>query len=235
MIKAVFLDIDNTLLDFDAYVRESMRQGFEKYQLRPYEERMFSVFMKINNEMWERIERGTLTFEELLQIRWNTVFGELGIEFDGCRFETYFREGLCHSAISVEGTRELLDYLRGRYVLCAASNGPYRQQVNRLRLAGMLGYFGHLFVSEKVGASKPSREFFDHCLRELNAGGQQQGRAGILPGEILMIGDSLTSDMAGGIANGLKTCFFDRKHTGNTGELQPDYVVESLSQIRDFL
>ena len=103
MIKAVFLDIDNTLLDFDAYVKESMRMGFEKFHLKPYEDWMYPVFMKINKEMWEGIERGSLTFERLLQIRWNTVFQELGIDFDGCRFETYFREKLCDSAIPVEG------------------------------------------------------------------------------------------------------------------------------------
>lgn len=235
MIKAVFLDIDNTLLDFDAYVKESMRIGFEKFHLRAYEDWMYPVFMKINDEMWEGIERGTLTYERLLQTRWNTVFQALDIFFDGCRFETYFKDCLFDSAIPVKGARELLDYLKGRYVVCAASNGPYEQQVNRLRLGGMLEDFSHLFISEKAGASKPSRDFFDYCLRELNDRRHQENKKKILPEEIVMIGDSLTSDMAGGVGNGLKTCFFDRKKTGIPKELKIDYVVEDLDEIREFL
>ena len=234
MIKAVFLDIDNTLLDFDAYVKESMRMGFEKFHLKPYEDWMYPVFMKINKEMWEGIERGSLTFERLLQIRWNTVFQELGIDFDGCRFETYFREKLCDSAIPVEGAGKLLDYLKEKYIICAASNGPYEQQVNRLRLGGMLPCFSHLFISEKIGASKPSEEFFGYCLRKLNERGQSRQQR-ILPDEIMMIGDSLTSDMTGGAENGLKTCYFDRYHTGITNGLKIDYIVENLSEIRSFL
>ena len=235
MIKAVFIDIDNTLLDFDAYVRESMRSGFEQFHLRPYEEWMFPVFMKINNEMWEGIEQGTLTFEKLLQIRWNTVFDALDIDFDGCRFETYFRESLFDSAIPVKGAKELLDYLKEKYVVCAASNGPYEQQVNRLSLGGMLSDFSHLFISEKAGASKPSRDFFDYCLRKLNERRCQDNEKEILPEEIMMIGDSLTSDMAGGRNNGLKTCFFDRKNTGIPRELGIDHIVKDLEEIRGFL
>lgn len=229
MIKAVLIDIDNTLLDFDAYVKEAMRVGFERFGLGVYEDGMFDVFHRINTELWQRIEQGSLTFDELMKFRWNTVFEALGISFDGCVFERFFRGYLFDSAIPVTGAMELLEYLRGRYILCVASNGPYEQQRNRLKVGNMLPYFSEVFVSERIGASKPSKEFFSHCLKKLNETDE------IHPSEVMMIGDSLTSDMVGAIDSGLKTCFFDRTDSGKGDGLPIDYIVHSLCDIRAFL
>ena len=226
MIKAVFLDIDNTLLDFDAFVKAAMRDGFCRFGLGEYREDMFPTFLRINTEIWREIEQGRLRFEEMLKIRWNRIFAALGICFDGVVFEDYFRDYLFDCAIPVEGAMELLACLKDKYILCAASNGPYEQQLNRLSRGGMLDCFAHVFISEQIGASKPSPKFFDHCLSELN---------GISPDEILMIGDSLSSDMAGAIGMGMKTCYFDKNRSANTGGLNLDYVVHSLEEIRSFL
>lgn len=254
MIKAVFLDIDNTLLDFDAYVKDSMKVGFEKYGLKKYEDWMFPIFQEINHEMWGRLEQGTLSYQELLKIRWNKVFEALGISFDGWEFEQFFKDYLFDSAIPVEGAMELLEYLKGKYVICAASNGPYEQQVNRLTKGGMIGYFDYLFISERIGVAKPSKLFFETAIRELNQKGSvrenvtrknlenespeqkslEEGNQ-ILPEEILIIGDSLTSDMTGGIDSGLKTCLFDWKCGGDTKGLPIDYVVHTLKEIQEIL
>lgn len=224
MIKAVFLDIDNTLLDFDAYVRESMRAGFEKFGLPSYEERMFSVFTEIDNAVWRELEQGSITYEELLEQRFNRIFSALGIRCDGTAFEEYFRGCLFDSAIPVEGATELLRYLKAKYILCAASNGPYEQQLNRLKKAGMIGYFDQLFISEKIGFSKPSGEFFALCMEKL---------PGVVPSEVMMIGDSVSSDMAGAAAFGMKTCFFDRE--GKGCNLPVDHAVCRLDEILLFL
>jgi len=235
MIKVIFIDIDNTLLDFDAYVEESLRSGFEKFGLRKYEDWMYETFEKVNGGLWLQIEDGSLTFKELQKVRFNKVFEAIGgIDFDGVVFEKYFRECLNESAIPVDGAMEMLEYLSGKYILCTASNGPYNQQVHRLELAGMLDYFRHHFISEKIGVSKPAREFFDTALAELNAEQQARGNAEILPSEIMIIGDSLTSDMAGGIGSGLKTCWFDRAGKGDTKDRTIDFTINMLNQIKEY-
>ena len=89
LIKVVLIDIDNTLLSFTGYVKESMREGFSYFGLKPYTEDMFSIFEKINNSLWRQLEQGTLTFEELEKCRWNMIFKELGIVFDGPTFEEF--------------------------------------------------------------------------------------------------------------------------------------------------
>lgn len=227
MIKAVFLDVDNTLLSFDGYVIESMKSGFAKFGLRAYEDWMFQTFGQVNTGLWHDLEKGLITFDDIQRVRWNLIFKELGIDFDGVRFEEYFRDCLFESAIEEDGALELVKYLSGKYVLCSASNGPYGQQVNRLKKAGMFEYFTDMYISEDIGAPKPSKEFFEESMKRLNA------KAGevIAPEEVIIIGDSLTSDIKGGVDYGMKTCFYNPQGKDVPADIGIDYVVGTLKEI----
>ena len=231
VIKVIFFDIDNTLLDFDESVRYIMRSGCEKFGLGKYSEEMFSVFLEINGRLWRQIENGSLTLPELEKIRWNMIFERLGIDFDGIEFEKYFREVLFDSAVKIEGADEALSYLSGKYVLCAASNGPEAQQRNRLGKSGLLGYFKAVYVSEGVGAEKPSGEFFSYCIADI---GTRIGER-ISPDEIMMVGDSLNSDVRGAIDSGLKACYFDRSDIFRNENYPEVPVIYSLISIKDFM
>ena len=235
MIKALFIDIDNTLLDFDGYVRETMKKGFQKFDLKHYTEEMFPVFRRINTELWQEIEEGKLTLAELTKIRWSRILETLNIDFDGIRFEDYFREGLFHSAIPIDGAMEMLSYLEKRYLLCAASNGPYEQQRNRLKKAGMDPFFSHFFISERIGVSKPAEAFFTRSIQELNEALIHRGEDPTTPSEIMIIGDSLTSDMAGGQKSGLKTCLFDRERKYKKEDLAVDHIICDLREVSSIL
>ena len=226
-IKAVFLDIDNTLLSFDGYIIETMKKGFAHYGLKPYEDSMYDTFTRINNGLWEAIERQELTFEELQKIRWNRIFEAMGIDFDGVTFEKYFRDNLWDNAIPMDGAMELLEYLHDKYIICAASNGPYEQQKNRLKVGGMLPYFTDLYVSENIGSPKPTQKFFEECMCRLNRDREES----LMSGQVMMIGDSITSDMTGGITCGMKTCLYNFKNRGIPEDSGIDYIVTSLRDI----
>lgn len=234
MIKAVFLDIDDTLLSYMGYVRECMQTGFRKFGIGTYREAMLPVFEQVSGSLWRQLEHGELTFDELCDIRWQLVFDRLGIDFDGPTFEKYFGENLVWSAIPMPGAAELVDYLSGRYVLCAASNGPYEQQVNRLKIAGMYDSFSHTFVSSQVGAQKPDAAFFDRCFEVLRA----SELPGLRPEETALIGDSMTSDIAGGVGYGMHTYLLqaDRREPGQfAGQIAPEHVVTSLAEVMTLL
>ncbi|MDO4620482.1 MAG: HAD-IA family hydrolase [Lachnospiraceae bacterium] len=226
-IKAAFIDIDNMLLDFDAYVQETMRTGFAHFGLKPYTPDMFEVFTRENNVLWRRIEDGTLVFEELVKIRWRNIFQALGIEADGPAFERYFREALNESAIPVPGAHALLQELHGRMIVCAASNGPYMQQIHRLELGEMEQYMDYCFISEKIGASKPAGLFYERAFRELNEGRETP----IRPEETVMIGDSKTSDIRGGAGFGMHTIWYDRSGKADPASCEAEYTVTSLEEI----
>ncbi len=226
MIKAIFIDIDSTLLDFEACVATAMEAGLSERGIA-FNPKMLETFHSVNNGLWKQIEDKTLTFEELLKIRFNKIFEALGIEgIDGPEFETYFRAMLNKSAIPVSGSVEMLRYLSGKYKIYAASNGPHEQQVGRLKKAGMLEFFDEVFTSELIGHEKPRREFFFYCFDKIG---------NILPSETVMLGDSLTSDMLGGINYGMKTLWFNP--TGKTApeNIKPDYIISSLDEVKNIL
>ena len=229
-MQMIFIDIDNTLLDFDAYIRQTMREGFAHFGLKPYEPYMEAVFHRENGKLWRQIEQGTLTFRELEEIRWNNVFRALNIDFDGQVFEKYFRAALYDSAIPLDGAMELLEALHGKYPLAVASNGPYDQQLHRLELAGMKDCFDAFFISERMGASKPSPAFFDAAFREINQGRAQP----FTPAETAIIGDTLTSDMAGGRGYGLKTVYY-RRPGAAPADQRVDVTVEDLRMVPSLL
>ena len=225
-MKLIFIDIDNTLLDFDAYVKQTLEKGFERFNLIKYTPEVYTTFTHENNKLWHRIEDGSLTFQELEKIRFNIIFKALGITFDGPVFEKYFRSQLYDCAIPVEGSLELLRRLSKDYILAAASNGPYDQQLHRLDISGMKEFFPYIFISEKAGASKPDKAFFDYAFDVIN----QNADSSIDPAECLIIGDSLTSDMEGGRRYGMKTCFYMRKPM-DLSDHKLDAIVTSLDEI----
>ena len=125
----------------------------------------------------------------------------------------------------VNGAVDTVKYLSKKYILCAASNGPFEQQKHRLTLAGMIDCFSHLFVSERIGIQKPQREFFERCLNELHETDKSK---------FILIGDSLTADISGGKSFGITTCWYDHNGTGydNVGA---DIRIDSLSEIKSIL
>lgn len=226
MVKAVFLDVDNTLLDFDLCAMSAMRRGFEELHF-PFEESMyFDTFTRINTPLWKMIERNEFTREGLFQVRWTLIFRALGIDYDGPTFEKRFLQLLETAAVLVDGASELTEYLHRKYTVCIASNAFYDQQVRRLTLAGIAPYLHHYFISERLGANKPSGNFFTACLASL---------PGIAPGECVMIGDSLTADIAGGINAGMQTIWFNHDREPVPDDCKADYIVNSLEEIMQIL
>lgn len=231
MIKAVFIDIDDTIFSFSEFVKKAMHDGFEKYGLKPYTDEMFPVFEEINNELWQYIEQNVLTLQQLRKIRWNRIFKKIGIAFDGALFENYFCTELWKSAIFEPHALDLIQYLKTRYILCAASNGPYEQQYNRLKVGGIDTYFSHIFISSAIGAGKPDKAYFDYCFTAL----RNNGNKGLMPEETIIIGDSLTSDIAGGRNYGMKTCLYTKGKKCESDYKCADYIVSDLSDIMRIL
>ncbi len=225
MIKAILMDIDNTILDFRECSRDSMKKAYLEAGLT-YEEYMFEVFTKTNEQLWREIEKGTLTKQKLLKVRWNTVFRKLNIDYDGVKFEGRFRAFLELSGHTVDGAKEVLEYLSKKYKVYAASNGFEKIQHGRLIESKLIIYFQELFLSEKAGYSKPSRGFFDYCFKRMG---------NIDKEEVIIIGDSLHADMQGGLDYGIKTCWFNYKKEEISQDIKVDYIIDDLLGIYSIL
>lgn len=225
MITTVFLDVDNTLLDFHLCAEDSIKKGFADWNM-PYSDEVFTVFNEINDGLWHRIEKGTLTRDELFRIRWQLIFDRLGIDKNGPDFEKMFVTNLAESHIPVKGANELVEYLAGKYDIYVTSNAIHQQQLKRMKKAGMYDYIKDFFTSESIGFAKPTKEFFDECFKRL---------PNVDKSNVIIIGDSLTADIEGGTAYGIKTCWFN--FIGEKFAERPvcDYIVDSLDEIKNIL
>lgn len=223
MISTILIDIDDTLLDFNLCAKWAMEESAKKMKLILPQD-AYNYFKKINASLWKQMEKKEITSDGIYCVRWEMVSQALGVPFDGKEFEEYFLDYLSKSIIQVEGATELLKYLSGKYKIYAASNGPYNQQIQRMKSAKMDGYLSGYFVSEKIGHSKPTKEFFDVCFKETHVANVN---------ELMMIGDSLSADIQGAKDYGIKTCWFDKDCTG--AENSADYTVNHLWEIKAFL
>lgn len=225
MITTVFIDVDDTLLDFDKCAQRSIQKALEDINI-PFDDSFFSVFTQVNNSLWEKLEKRRITKDELYSKRWDMIFERFGIKYDGALFEKSFLYHLNNSAVCVPYANELLRYLYPRYTLCITSNAPHKQQLQRLKNADMLRYIYKVFTSEKIGIEKPDKKFFDACFAELGT---------VFAGEVMIIGDSLSADICGGAGYGMKTCWFNPRGNALTGSVKPDYIVSSLEEITNIL
>lgn len=224
MIKTILIDIDNTLLDFNESSKECIRQAFKEQKL-PFDDNTFPVFKKINDGLWLKIEKGELDREGLHKIRFNLVLDALGLKGDGPLIEKRFREILFDTAVAVDGAVDILKYLSEKYNVYAASNAIYLQQINRLTKTGMIGYLSDLFISEKLGVTKPTKEFFDACIIGAKAKIE----------ETVMIGDSISADIVGAKEYGLKTIWYNHNNEPKENGKIADFIVDSLEEIKNIL
>ena len=136
MLKAVLMDIDDTLLDFGKCAEQAMRIGFAEWGL-PYDDSTYATFTRINDGLWLMIERGELTTQQLFQFRWNRIFDALGIQADGAAFEKRFLDLLYETAIPVDGADEICRYLKKKYILCVMIGDSLTADITGGKNAGM--------------------------------------------------------------------------------------------------
>ncbi len=225
MKKIIFIDLDNTLIDFNECARHSIINAFEELGFT-YTENVFKTFIEENVKIWKRLEKGEITKAELRANRWNIILGKLGIDFDGTVLEEMFENGVAKGAYAVEGAYDLLDYLYGKYKLYIVSNGFRFVQESRLKIGNFEKYFDGLFVSEDIGIAKPAKDFFDYCFEKTDNPDKN---------EVILIGDSITADISGGINYGIDTIWFNKNNDSLPENITPSHMVKHLSEIKNIL
>ncbi len=225
MYKYVFLDTDDTILDFLKTERVAISKTFRKFGIEPTDA-LISHYSRINQATWERFERGEITRARVLLERFELLFGELGVALDPQEVEDTYQTLLGVGHIFVEGAEEMIRYLAPKYHLYIASNGVAATQDSRLESAGILPYFDDVFISERTGHHKPDKAYFDYCFARI---------PGFRPEEAIIVGDSLSSDIQGGKNAGIATCWFNYRNKPPREDIRPDYTIHTLKELQDIL
>ena len=225
MIEFLFLDLDDTILDFHKAERIALSKTIREFGLEPTEE-VLSRYHVINKWHWEQLELGKLTRAEVLENRFGALFAEFGIQADQAACARAYEHNLSIGHYFLPGAEEAVEILSKRYRLFLASNGTASVQKGRMTSANLYRFFEVCFVSQEIGHNKPSREYFEAAFARI---------PGFDKSKCLMVGDSLTSDIQGGINAGIKTCWINPPHAPGRPDIQPDYEIEALSQLPGLL
>ena len=224
----VLFDADNTLLDFDKDENCALRKTMEIYGV-PVTEENIAKYVEINQEMWKAIERGELTKPELKRTRFKKFFEAINFRCDTDPFtvnEKYLSL-LGEGGNTLEGAVELCRELKEKgYDLYIVTNGIEKTQKNRLTKSGLLPFFTEIFVSETIGHQKPKKEYFDYVLSHIKEKDIDK---------IILVGDSLTSDIKGAMNVGLESVWLNLKGQELPEEYKPDYVISDVREVRGIL
>lgn len=225
MTEFVFLDLDDTILDFHAAERIALAKTLSHFGVEPTAA-VVERYHIINRQHWERLERGELTRAQVQEGRFRVLFAELGREADPVAITRNYEKNLGIGHYFLPGALEAVQALSRHHRLFLASNGTASVQHSRLTSAGLYPYFEKVFISEAIGYNKPSKEFFQACFAQIPHFRRESA---------IMVGDSLTSDILGGVNAGIKTCWCNPEHLPGRADIRPDYEIASLSQLEAIL
>lgn len=222
--KIILWDIDDTLLDFKKSEKIGITTCFEKRGLY-IDDAIAKRFSEINDSFWKRLEKKELTKIEVQRGRFIQLFKELHIssDIDMEEFRLEYEHMLGEIWFYRENAPELLKRLQEMgYEQYAITNGTKKVQEKKIRGTGFDKIFKNVFISDVIGTPKPHKGFFDFVLEHI---------PGIEKEEMLIVGDSLTSDMKGGVENGIDTCWYNPELKENAAELAISYEIHKLDDV----
>jgi 2-haloacid dehalogenase len=220
MMEILLLDLDDTILDFHKAERIALGKTIREFGLEPTEE-VLSCYHVINKWHWEQLEKGVMTRAEILVNRFAVLFEKQGIAVDAAACAKAYEKNLSIGHYFLPGAEEAVDSLSKKYRLFLVSNGTASVQKGRMTSANLYRFFEKVFVSQEIGHTKPSKAYFDACFARI---------PDFDPEKAIIVGDSLSSDIQGGINAGIKTVWINPDHKP-CGDIKPDYELEALHQL----
>lgn len=219
----LLLDVDNTLLDFTSAERQALTDTLAQYQL-PCDESICEIYHQVNDRLWQSLAKGELSRSKLFAVRFARFLQAAGLPDNGKSREMNdrYEEQLALHPDLIPGALAALDELAEVATLAAVSNGAYKVQQARIQASGIDRYLDGVYISEKVGAAKPSPRLFEHALRDLGVNDRSR---------VLVVGDDLLADIQGGRNAGLDTCWVNFSGAENDTGVVPRHTIASFEEL----
>lgn len=227
MIKVILWDIDGTLLNFEAAEKAAIRHCFSKHGLGECTDEMLLRYTKINKKYWERLERGELTKPEVLIGRFEEFFAAEGLPVEKAEavnsdYQISLGDTICFN----DDGYELVKSLKDKVKQYAVTNGTLIAQERKLRKSGLDQLLEEAFISDVIGIEKPGIGFFEHVFDKIGTYEKD---------EVLIVGDSLTSDMQGGNNAGILCCWYNPQNNPRKDGIRIDYEIQNLQEVLTIL
>lgn len=227
MFTTILWDVDGTLLDFLSAEKAAIKNLFREFHLGECTDEMISRYSAINKKYWERLERGEIAKQEVLLGRFREFFEEEGLDSSiAPEFNEKYQLSLGDTITYCDDSIHIIENLRGKVKQYVVSNGTVKAQTKKLRLSRIGELMDGIFLSEQLGAEKPNSRFFDQVFEAIGPVDKNQ---------VIIVGDSLTSDIQGGKNAGITTCWYNPKRAVAAAGFKADYEIADLHEIYELL
>ncbi len=226
MYKYILFDADDTLLDFERDEHNAFFALLKEKSL-PLDENLYSVYTRVNLGLWKRFEKGEIDKKYIMDHRFTDFLKIVNIDADGIEMNDRYCFHLSEGGVKIENADSVLKKLVDKgYKLYIVTNGIKFIQDKRFKKSGLENYIEDRFISECVGYRKPMHEFFDFVFNTIGDFDKKN---------YLIVGDSLSSDILGGINAGIDTCWFNVRNVRNDTDIAPDYTIYGLNELLEIL
>ena len=227
MITTGLWDVDGTLLNFEAAEKAAIRALFQEFGFGVCTDEMLKRYSQINKIYWERLERKEVTRQEVLEGRFLDFFAEEGLDVSAApEFNECYQTSLGDTIVFYDDSYEIVKSLRGKVKQYVVSNGTITAQTKKLRVSGLGELMDGIFLSEQLGVEKPDVHFFEQVFAQTGLTDKTQ---------IMIVGDSLSSDILGGNNAGIITCWYNPEHKQSKNSVRIDYEITDLHEIYNLI
>lgn len=224
--EIILFDADDTLFDFKKSEREAFKNAMLEFDIAYDENYHLRIYHDINTAIWREFEEGLITQEKLKVERFRRLLNKIDAGFDENAFAESYATHLSNASFLYDGVIELVESLHKKYRLSIVTNGLAAVQDKRVRKSVIAKYFEDVVISEEVKVSKPNPGIFELALSNIKHADKSK---------VLMVGDSLTTDIKGGINSGIDTCWYNPEGNENKTDIKPTYEISDLTELLDIL
>lgn len=226
MYEIILLDADGTLFDYDYAESYAFTKTIENLTDLRFSEELLKEYQEINGSLWKDLEKGQITSEALRTERFRMLLENKSQDVDVEKISHYYLDKLSEGSFLIEGAEEICQYLSEKYRLVIVTNGIKEVQKSRLEKSKINPFIEFMTISGEAGYSKPNPQIFSYTLNKINYDNANK---------CMMIGDSLSSDIQGGINFGIDTCWVNLKKVKNDSKLTPTYEINHLLGLKSIL
>ncbi|WP_026882960.1 YjjG family noncanonical pyrimidine nucleotidase [Clostridium akagii] len=220
--ELILLDADGTLFDYDMAEANALEKAFNYFNIKYVEEVELEKYRMINKQIWADYENDKIGFEDLRIERFRRLFQNDEEKVDYNEFSKIYLSLLAGGTYLKDGAEEVCKYLFTKYKIAILTNGFKDVQISRIENSPLNKYIHQIIVSEETGYKKPDIGIFNYAFNKIGHANK---------GTTLIVGDSLTSDIQGGINYKISTCWYNSIGEENKTGLKPDYEIKDLKEL----
>ena len=230
MIKNIFIDLDDTIFDFTKAERIAVAKTLDGFGLDATDE-VLDRHHVLNLYQWKQLEKGLITRDQVKVRRYENLFSEFGINASASEAAKTYEHNLGIGHYFLPGAEDFLKWASVRYNLYLVSNGTAAVQDSRIESGGIASYFKGIYISERLGKNKPSKEFFEQVFDNIISDIDCKFSVA----DSIIVGDSLTSDIRGGNGVSLTSVWFNMRDEKNDTDIVPSYTVKDFEELKGLL